>query len=59
MIDYFLYKTNCGHSWDAINDYIFDVALPRRICFKGWSHIEKNISNDAEIKNNFIKNRSR
>lgn len=53
MIDYFLYKTNCGHSWDAINDYIFDVALPRRICFKGWSHIEKNNSNDAEIKKQF------
>lgn len=49
IINNLLYTTNCGHSWDAINDYIFDVVLPRKICFKDWSHIEKISSNDSKI----------
>lgn len=39
----------CGNNWDAINDLIYDVILPKKLIFKHWNKIELRFPTDTKI----------
>ena len=43
------YPQFCGDSWDAIEDLIHDIILPKRLTFYDWYEIEKKIPQDTAI----------
>ena len=51
------YPQFCGDNWDAIEDLMHDIILPKRLIIKNWSEVEKRFPQDAVIlKNMFDRN---
>lgn len=50
------FPKNCGNNWDAINDLIYDIILPKKLIFKHWSKIELRFPTDAKILKQIFSN---
>lgn len=46
----------CGNNWDAINDLIYDVILPKKLIFKHWSKMESQFPTDSKILKQIFSN---
>lgn len=46
---------NCGDNWNAINDFIYDIAWPEHLIFEGWDNIERTLPQDALILSFILK----
>ncbi|WP_314347335.1 barstar family protein [Fusobacterium massiliense] len=40
---------HCGNNWDAIEDFIYDTILPKKIILHNWNNIKEKFSQDAII----------
>ena len=39
----------CGNNWDAIEDFIYDVILPKKIILYNWNSIKEKLPQDTII----------
>lgn len=39
----------CGNNWNAVNDLIYDVILPRKLIFTGWRSFKERLPEDAKF----------
>lgn len=43
------YPRFCGDNWDAIQDLIFDIILPKKLIFYNWDSVEEKLPEDTAI----------
>ena len=43
------YPKHCANNWDAIEDFIYDVVLPKKIVLQNWDSIKEKLSQDTII----------
>ena len=43
------YPKHCANNWDAIEDFIYDVVLPKKIVLQNWDSIKEKLSKDTII----------
>ena len=43
------YPKHCANNWDAIEDFIYDVVLPKKIVLQNWDSIKEKLPQDTII----------
>jgi hypothetical protein len=43
------FPQHCGNNWDAIEDFIYDVILPKKIILHNWNNIKEKLPQDTTI----------
>ena len=43
------FPQHCGDNWDAIEDFIYDVILPKKIILHNWNYIKEKLPLDTII----------
>ena len=43
------YPKHCANNWDAIEDFIYDVVLSKKIVLQNWDSIKEKLSQDTII----------
>lgn len=43
------YPYFCGDNWNAIEDLIYDIILPRKLILSNWGEVEKKLPQDTAI----------
>ena len=43
------YPKHCANNLDAIEDFIYDVVLPKKIVLQNWDSIKEKLSQDTII----------
>ena len=43
------YPKHCANNWDAIEDFIYDIVLPKKIVLQNWDSIKEKLSQDTII----------
>ena len=43
------YPKHCANNWDAIEDFIYDVVLPKKIILQNWDSIKEKLPQDTII----------
>ncbi|BEO99550.1 barstar family protein [Fusobacterium polymorphum] len=43
------FPQHCGNNWNAIEDFIYDVILPKKIILHNWSNIKDKLPQDTII----------
>ena len=43
------FPQHCGNNWNAIEDFIYDVILPKKIILYNWNSIKEKLPQDTMI----------
>ncbi|AYZ73343.1 barnase inhibitor [Fusobacterium necrophorum] len=43
------FPQHCGSNWNAIEDFIYDIILPKKIILYNWNNIKEKLPQDAII----------
>lgn len=43
------YPQFCGNNWDAIEDLIYDITLPKKLVFFNWYEVKEKLPEDTVI----------
>ena len=43
------YPKHCANNWDAIEDFIYDVVLSKKIVLQNWDSIKEKLPQDTII----------
>lgn len=43
------FPRHCGNNWNAIEDFIYDIILPKKIILDNWNNIREKLPQDAII----------
>ena len=43
------FPQHCGNNWNAIEDFIYDVILPKKIILHNWNNIKEKLPQDIMI----------